>query len=185
MTDVLDRIRRLRPAAEADPEILERTRRSLMNAIHASDPAREAPPVTQAMVPQLAYGDLAAALDWLTRAFGFREDRDARFVDHGKVGHAEMDLGNGTRFMLGTSGGHGLASPRSTGGTGQMLCVYVDDVEAHYERARAAGARIRAELEDKFWGDRTYEVEDCEGHIWAFHQRLREVAREDWPDRQG
>jgi uncharacterized glyoxalase superfamily protein PhnB len=71
-------------------------------------------------------------------------------------------------------------SPKSDGVVSQYLSVYVPDVDAHYERARAAGARIVMGLRDQFWGDRTYEALDLEGHRWRFHQKLREVPREQW-----
>ena len=141
-------------------------------------PDREGPRLTA----QLAYADVAAALGWLERAFGFRELRDQRFMDdEGRVGHAEMQTEFGAVFMLGQSGGHGLESPAALGGKSQMLCAYVSDVDKHYEHAREAGARISAELEDKLWGDRVYEAEDLEGHRWMICQHVRVVPPEEWP----
>ena len=174
MSDELGWVRRLRPDDEADDRALARVREALMAQIQsAAAPAAATPGV----IPQLAYRDIEAALGWLARAFGFREREDGRFVGpDGRVGHAEMDLGNGGFFMMGSHGGHGLGSPARIGGASQMLCVFVNDVDAHCARARAAGATIRAELEDKFWGDRTYEAVDLEGHVWAFHQRLHPPA---------
>src|SRR5204863_245240 len=58
--------------------------------------------------------------------------------------------------------------------------VYVDDVDGHFERARAGGARILSEVEDTPFGDRHYRVEDLEGHRWMFAERVREVPAEDW-----
>ena len=142
----------------------------------SGEPAARAP----RMLPQLAYHDIASALEWLTKVFGFRELEEARFVGpDGKVGHAEIEAAPGVTLMLGGDGGHGLSSPKSSGARSQMLCVYVSDVQEHFERSRAAGATICAEPEDKFWGDRTYEAEDLEGHRWAFHQRVRDVSPEE------
>ncbi len=133
------------------------------------------------IVPQLAYRDIGSALEWLAKAFGFREREDARFsLPDGTVGHAEMEVAPGVDFMLGTSGGHGTSSPRELGGRSQYLAVYVDDVDAHYERARAAGVVIHLELEDAPWGDRRYEAEDLEGHRWMFCQHVREVEPGEW-----
>jgi uncharacterized glyoxalase superfamily protein PhnB len=56
-----------------------------------------------------------------------------------------------------------------------MLYVYVDDVDHHYERARQAGAQIVLPLEDRPWGDRTYQATDPEGHQWVFAQHVRDV----------
>lgn len=134
------------------------------------------------LTPQLAYRDIGAALEWLGKAFGFRELEHARFMNSdGTVGHAEMQTEYGAVFMLGQSSGHGLSSPKELGGGTQMLCAYVSDVDAHCEQARAAGAEISAELEDKFWGDRVYEAQDPEGHRWMICQRVRNVPPEEWP----
>ena len=133
------------------------------------------------LVPQLAYEDIGAALEWLTVAFGFRDLKELHFMNpDGSVGHAEMEVADGVVFMLGQGGGHGTSAPRQLGGLSAMLAVYVDDVEAHLARARAAGARICAELEDKPWGDRCYEAEDVAGHRWMFCQKVREVSPEEW-----
>ena len=137
------------------------------------------------IVPQLAFDDIATALEWLAKAFGFSERTEARFLGaDGRVGHAEMAIGD-VWFMLGQAGGHGTSSPRTLGGSSQFLAVYVADVEAHCARARAAGATICAELEDKFWGDRVYEAEDLEGHRWMFCQHVRDVPPSEWPSGQG
>jgi uncharacterized glyoxalase superfamily protein PhnB len=68
-------------------------------------------------------------------------------------------------------------SPRR--GVSSMLYVYVDDVEAHYARARAAGAAIIAELEELPWGDRRYQTTDPEGHQWTFAQHIRDVRLDE------
>lgn len=61
--------------------------------------------------------------------------------------------------------------------TTAMVNVYVADIDSHYRRARAEGARIVMELEDMFWGDRRYEALDLEGHRWHFAERLSDVHR--------
>ena len=81
---------------------------------------------------------------------------------------------------IGGQGGHGAISPKSAGIESQYISVYVDDVDAHYEHALAAGARIANGLRDQFWGDRTYEALDLEGHRWRFHQVVREVPQSEW-----
>ncbi|HTO71054.1 MAG TPA: VOC family protein [Myxococcota bacterium] len=139
-----------------------------------------APRPRPTIVPQVPYRDVRAAIDFLERAFGFREDRGARVEDErGVVGHAMLVFGDGL-VGVGGQGGHGAVSPKSSGMESQYLSVYVPDVDAHYERALAAGARIARGLRDQFWGDRTYEAFDLEGHRWRFHQRVREVPREQW-----
>ena len=133
------------------------------------------------LIPQLAYEDIGAALEFLAKAFGFRDLEELHFSnDDGSIGHAEMEVSDGERFMLGQAGGHGTSAPRQLGGLSAMIAVYVDDVEAHLAQARAAGAKICAELEDKPWGDRSYEAEDPAGHRWMFCQKIREVPPEEW-----
>jgi PhnB protein len=131
----------------------------------------------QTVFPYLLYEDCAMMLDWLTRAFGFEEK--LRFADEsGTVTHAEMDVGGGS-IMMGDPGGD-YRSPKSSGGAPAQVQVYVDDVDAHYERARAAGAEIRRELEDTPYGDRRYDAYDAEGHLWMFSTHVRDVPPEEW-----
>ena len=135
-------------------------------------------------VPQiyarLAYQDPTQAVAWLSRAFGFRERERARLATKdGKISLTEMELGAGL-VMIGTAGSHDLESPAKLGGMTQMLMVYVDSVDEHYERARQAGARIVMELKDQPWGDRRYEALDLEGHRWYFAEHVRDVPAEEW-----
>ena len=78
----------------------------------------------------------------------------------------------GSLVTLGQPSIHG-DSPRR--GVSSMLYVYVDDVDEHYQRARAAGATIVTELEDQPWGDRRYQAVDPEGHQWTFARHVRDV----------
>jgi uncharacterized glyoxalase superfamily protein PhnB len=124
----------------------------------------------------LFYDDAARAIEWLERAFGF-ETRLRVEDGAGGIVHSELVLGSG--IVMVASARDGGASPRACGGANtQSLFVYVDDVDAHAARARAAGARITREPEDKdygaeHWADRGYEALDDEGHRWWFAQRLR------------
>ena len=134
---------------------------------------------TQRAVPMLSYEDVARAWEWLQRALGFREVDRAADAD-GTVSHAELDLG-GARVMLGWPGPEyqspahhaeeceharkWLKPPYVIDG----VLVYVEDVDAHAERARAAGAEILRGPVDEFYG-RIYAVADLEGHRWMFHQ---------------
>jgi PhnB protein len=116
------------------------------------------------LAPYLLYEDGAAAIDFLTQAFGFEEVM--RMEDGGVVNHAELRLGDDT-VMLGHPGPD-YKSPKSMGYSNALVHVYVDDVDAHFERARAAGAEITGELADQEYGDRRYDAKDPEGHSWFF-----------------
>ena len=138
--------------------------------------------MTQRIVPFIGYEDAAAAIEWLERAFGFAEDREARYEEEGTVTHAELDLG-GARIYLSTP--RDYANPRRLREESDLArraydnqwvidghFVEVDDVDAHCEQARAAGATILRELEDPGIGYRIYTAEDPEGHRWMFGQKL-------------
>jgi uncharacterized glyoxalase superfamily protein PhnB len=117
------------------------------------------------ITPYLYYEDAAAAIEFLTAVFGFHEvlrrENDAR-----RVWHAELALGDG-RVMLGEPGPD-YRGPNRLGATTASMYVYVDDVDAHYERARAAGVEMLEEPGDRPYGERRYGAEDLEGHQWYF-----------------
>jgi uncharacterized glyoxalase superfamily protein PhnB len=128
--------------------------------------ALEYPTVT----PYLYYEDAAAAMDWLVKAFGF-EERLRIENDQGRVSHGELKLGDGL-VMVGEPAS-GYENPNKRGGRATAgVNVYVDDVDAHFERAKAAGAKINEEPADQDYGDRRYIAEDLEGHDWFFAKRL-------------
>ena len=168
----LDLVKKVRRDAAFDPAALERGKAVLMAAIRREVEPRRGPTI----VPQIPYQNVVAALSFLVRAFGFREIPGARLVGAGgAIDHATLAFGGGV-VGIGPEGHHGTISPRSGGVPRQDISVYVDDVDAHHQRAVDAGARIAAGLSDYFWGDeghRTYEVLDPEGHRWRFHQLLR------------
>jgi PhnB protein len=129
------------------------------------------------VTPYLLYRDVSGALDFLSRAFGFRERMRMPMPD-GSIGHAEMELADDGVIMLGCPGAS-YRNPKDLGGVTHNTYVYVDDVDKHFERAKRAGARILAEPEDQFYGDRRYGAVDPEGHEWYFATHVRDVAPED------
>ena len=114
------------------------------------------------IAPYLLYEDGAAAIDFLTRAFGFEEHCGWG----GRRSHAELRLGDDS-VMLGYPGPD-YKSPRNADHATALVHVYVDDVDAHCERAKAAGAEIVQEPVDQEYGDRRCDAKDPEGHIWSF-----------------
>lgn len=114
--------------------------------------------------PALRYKDAPAAIEWLNKAFGFEK----KFVvpgDVDTVAHAELRLGAGL-IMMGSEGKPDAKNPWATAEYGTY--VVVTDVEAHYARAKAAGAKIERPLADTDYGAREYSVRDCDGHLWSF-----------------
>ena len=132
----------------------------------------------QRIVPYLTYADAHAAIDWLCRVFGFHELRRMETGD-GRIGHAALSF-MGEQVMISSAFDEaGTRSPRDLPALHQQITVYVDDVDAHFTHAQAEGAAILSEPEDQFWGDRTYWVQDLEGHRWTFQQHLRVVPDEE------
>jgi uncharacterized glyoxalase superfamily protein PhnB len=136
----------------------------------------------QRVVPMFSYEDVAQAADWIAQAFGFTET--GRWSDDdGRVTHVNMEL-DGGQIMLGYSSAE-YQSPkhhaelcedarawRETPYVVDGVFVAVDDIDAHYARARAGGATILSELEDNPGvGQRQYRAEDLEGHRWMFATR--------------
>jgi PhnB protein len=127
----------------------------------------------------LFYEDVAGALTWLARSFGLVErEIETMKNEEGKVVHTAMLIGSGSIMMGCPSVDY--KNPKKLGQATQNLYVYVDDVDQHFKNAKAEGATILSELEDTFYGDRRYGVEDLEGHNWYFAEKVREVAPEDW-----
>ena len=120
----------------------------------------------QTIFPVLRYQDARAATDWLCAAFGF-EVLFAVPETGPVVRHAQLKLGTNV-IMVGSIRDDGVGSPKSTGQCTMALSVYVDDLDGHYQRARAAGAKIVAELADTDFGARMYSTVDLEGHPWTF-----------------
>ena len=120
---------------------------------------------SQTITPLLAYEDIEAAHDFLVAAFDFAPGRLDRDGD-GHVVHGEVESGNGSIWLHRVSDEHALAPPGPAGTAGGGIVVTVDDVDAHHERARAAGARIDSPPVDRFYGRREYGARDPEGHRW-------------------
>lgn len=120
-------------------------------------------------IPFMHYVDAPAALDWLSKAFGFERSAVHEGPD-GTIAHAEMRYGDGM-IMLGPTRENdlGMKTARELGAVNQGVYVIVDDgIDAHYERARAEGAEIVRELHDTDYGSRDYTARDPEGNLWSF-----------------
>jgi PhnB protein len=136
--------------------------------------------VTQRAIPMLSYEDVGSAVDWLSKAFGFRESGERFSDDEGRVTHAELEL-DGAAVMLGWPGPDYQSPSHHAEGCEQArrwlstpwvidgVHVEVHDLDAHCERARAAGATILREAEELPFG-RLYAAADLEGHRWMFLQ---------------
>jgi uncharacterized glyoxalase superfamily protein PhnB len=139
------------------------------------NPNRSVP--TDTVLPHLVYCDVAEAIAWLSKTFGFREHY--RYGEAGgQVSGAQMRAGNAWIMVTGTR--ERRASPAVVGYGTQSLTIFVEDVDAHFERTKATGAKIVEELHETVYGERQYGVEDLDGHHWLFSRHARDVGPEDW-----
>jgi uncharacterized glyoxalase superfamily protein PhnB len=130
----------------------------------------------------VCYQDAKAAFRWLEEAFGF-EPLFVLLDADGDLAHSEMTYGD-SYLMVGNEWSDDHRSPRSIGGKNtQSVHVQLaegEDIDAHCERARRAGAEIVMEPETQFYGDRTYRARDPEGHIWTFGVTVEKKTSEEW-----
>jgi uncharacterized glyoxalase superfamily protein PhnB len=139
----------------------------------------QTPPAGQQRVaPYLSYADAPAAIEFLCKAFGFEEQFRLPMPD-GRLGHAQLRFGENVVMLASAFPEMGFVSPRNLAGVPSQVHCWVDDVDAHYQRARAAGATIVAEPADQPYGDRSYRATDPEGHRWIFATHLRDVPPEE------
>jgi len=133
----------------------------------------------QKCTPYLLYRDVGKAMKWLKTAFGFSEFGDQFKGNDGKIQHAAMTISRGGEVIMMGCPGPKYKNPKALGAATQSLYIVVDDVDKHFDRARKAKPRILSKLEDTFYGDRRYGVEDPEGHQWFFAQHIRAVKPEE------
>jgi uncharacterized glyoxalase superfamily protein PhnB len=127
------------------------------------------------VLPHVSYRDVAEAMAWLGRVFGFREHY--RYgVDGAKVSGAQVFLGE-AYVMLRTRVGE---TPAELGAGTQSLTVFVKDVDGHYARAKTEGATIVEEPHETMYGEFQYAALDLDGHHWLFSRHARDIAPAEW-----
>ena len=140
-----------------------------------STPSERGP---QAIVPYLSYDDAPAAVDFLCRAFGFEEIYRLP-MDDGRLGHAELRFAGNVLYLASSYPEMGFTSPAKLPSIHTQVHVAVEDVDAHFDRAKAAGATIAAEPADQPHGDRSYRAVDPEGHRWTFSTPIRAMTPDE------
>ncbi len=143
---------------------------------------REVKPVPEGygtITPYLVVRDADRVIEFYKKAFGAEERGRMPAPDGKSVAHAELKIGDSIVMLSDELPGQACEAPPALGGTTVGFYVYVEDVDAAFDRAVAAGATVRRPLEDRFWGDRTCEVIDPSGHIWTLATRVEEPSREE------
>jgi uncharacterized glyoxalase superfamily protein PhnB len=125
------------------------------------------------------YRDPRAALKWLEKAFGFEITMVVENED-GSIGHSEMRFGEGLIYV-GREWDERHRSPANLDGVNTQSLHFnlPDGVDAHFERAVGAGAKVLREPADQFYGDRSYMVMDPEGHVWSFSQTIKAMTYDE------
>jgi uncharacterized glyoxalase superfamily protein PhnB len=127
------------------------------------------------IIPVLVYENIAAAHDFLIEAFGFTSGGIQR-TPEGSAVHAEVRAGDFAIWLHRVTAEHQLASPSSLAVSSSGIVVHVEDVGAHFERARSRGALVEGEPRDMPYGQREYGARDLEGHRWWFASPIRTQA---------
>ncbi len=136
------------------------------------------PAGSQRIIPYLNYSDPRAAMEFICNAMGFEVAMILEGPD-GAVAHAELQRDNETIMLSGAFPDGGLSGASELSARHASVCLYVDNLDAHYAAAKAAGAEIVQEPMDQFYGDRTYRANDPEGVGWDIHQHVRDVTPEE------
>ena len=140
--------------------------------------AQNPPEGVQRIIPMLVYRDAPAAIEFLCKALGFKENFRLE-MDDGAIGHCELEYQGHIVMLASEFPSMNLVSPQDLPGRHSQVMLYVDDVDAHHERARAAGATITQAVADQSYGDRNYRLVDPEGGRWMISMRVKDVAPED------
>ncbi len=130
------------------------------------------------VTPYLCVDGAAAAIDFYATVFGTTE-RMRMPNPGGKIGHAELQLGDSVIMLADEAPEIGFRSPKTLGGTPVIVSVYVEDVDAVVERAVQAGATLLRPVEDQFYGDRSGQFEDPFGHRWSVATHVEDVPPDE------
>jgi PhnB protein len=137
------------------------------------------------VTPQLIMDDAAQAIDWYKKALGAEEVARAVGPD-GKIMHAEIRVGDSLIMLHDVMGG--AKGPKEHGGSPASLWVYVQDADALFKRAVAAGAKVgegpMGQMADQFWGDRCGMFTDPQGYRWTIATRKEDLSRQEMEQRQ-
>ena len=129
---------------------------------------------TDVVLPHVIYRDVEQATSWLSRAFGFVEHY--RYGD--PVNGAQMSIGNA--WLMLSRAQEEREIPKVLGCWTQTLTVFIEDVEAHFERAKSSGVTILEDLHETEYGELQYGAEDLDGHHWLFSRHARDTSPEQW-----
>jgi uncharacterized glyoxalase superfamily protein PhnB len=139
---------------------------------------RPIPEGYHSLTPFLTCRDASRAIEFYKQAFGAVERGVMKDPD-GKVLHAELMIGDSIIMLGDEFPEYGALSPQSLGGSAMGLHIYLDGVDAAFDRAVKAGAQVEMPLADQFWGDRYGKLKDPFGHKWSIGTRIKDVSMDE------
>jgi PhnB protein len=134
------------------------------------------------VIPYLTIEGAAAAIEFYTKVFGATERVRMPGPD-GKIGHAELEIGDSVVMLADAFPEMGNPAPKALGGTPVTVMVYVEDVDATFERALKAGATEERKVENQFYGDRAGQFVDPFGHKWFVATHVEDVPPDEMAKR--
>lgn len=141
-------------------------------------PVKPIPGGYSTATPYLIINGAARAIDYYKKAFGATERM--RFGDpSGKIGHAEIQIGNSIIMLADEYPEMGYRGPQAIGGTPVSIHLYVEDVDSTFKQAIAAGGKEKEAVQDKFYGDRSGSLIDPFGHVWHVSTHKEDVSPEE------
>jgi PhnB protein len=141
-------------------------------------PTKAIPDGYHSVTPYLVMRDAAQAIDFYKRALGAMEMFRFSTPD-GKIGHAEIKVGDSVIMLADEMPDMGYRGPQTLGGTAVSLMVYVEDVDQQFQRAITAGGKVKQEVKDQFYGDRSGTFEDPFGHVWTIATHVEDVSEDE------
>jgi len=146
-------------------------------------PARPIPEGYHSITPYLVISGAAKAIDWYKQAFGAQQTLRMEDPTTGKIGHAELKIGDSYIMLADEYPDMGYRSPKTLGGAGISLLLYVKDVDGTVKQAVDAGAKLERPLQDQFYGDRTGTLQDPFAHVWTIATHIEDVSPEEMLER--
>jgi len=141
-------------------------------------PVKPVPDRYHTITPALTIRNAAKAIEFYKEAFGATERGVMKDPD-GKVLHAELLIGDSIIMLADEFPQYGSLSPESTGGTSTQLHIYLDGVDAAFDRAVKAGATVLMPVMDQFWGDRYGQLKDPFGHKWSIGTHIKDMSMDE------
>jgi PhnB protein len=130
------------------------------------------------ITPALIVKDGEAAIEFYKKGFGAEERHRMKGPD-GRIAHAEMKIGDSIFMLSDEFPQMKCLSPNSIGGSSVAMYVYVEDVDAIFDKAVTAGAKVIDPVKDQFWGDRHGRLEDPSGHLWSIATHKKDLSPEE------